>query len=74
MYYIALVPQPQFTTRVEFRTGLLTWIAVGLICVFTLWIGICCIAIIPFFIDSMKDVYHINPNTGEVVGVYKRLS
>ena len=60
----------QVQTTVEYRNGLLTWIAFGLICLFT---GIICLAIIPFYIEVFKDVYHISPTDGSIVGVYKRI-
>lgn len=58
------------TTVLRYKAGLLTWIFAAAICFFT---GLCCIAVIPFCIDSCKDVEHVNPATGEVVGVYKRM-
>ena len=60
----------QVTTQVQYRSGILTWLICCLIC----WITGCwCIALIPFCIDATKDVYHITPTDGKVVGVYKRL-
>ena len=59
----------QVTTRLEYRAGNMTWLIFFLICFITgLPIGI-----IAFFIDDTKDVYHISPTDGEVVGVYKRM-
>ena len=60
----------QITTKIEYKSGLLTWLIFALICVFT---GCICLAVIPFCIDATKDVYHINPYDGSVVGVYKRI-
>jgi hypothetical protein len=57
-------------TRIEYRNGALTWLIFALVCFLT---GCICLAVIPFCIDETKDVYHINPNNGNVVGVYKRI-
>ncbi|CAI8053548.1 hypothetical protein GBAR_LOCUS29281, partial [Geodia barretti] len=54
--------------------GLLTYLVAALICLFLSEIGLCWLAIIPFFIRELKDVYHITPTDGRVVGIYKRLS
>ncbi len=64
----------QVQTILEYRNGLLTWIAVGIILLFTAEFCLCCLAIIPLFINELKDVYHISPTDGSVVGVYKRLN
>ena len=45
----------------------------GLALLFIVVFALCCPALIPFFIDDLKDVYHISPTDGTVVGVYKRL-
>ena len=58
----------------EYRVGLLTWLAFSVICLATVGVGFCFLALIPFCISSLKDVYHINPNNGRVVGVYKHVS
>jgi len=60
----------QVQTVLEYKSGLLTWIVAGAICLFT---GLFCLMFIPFCINDLKDVYHINPTDGNVVGVYKRL-
>ena len=64
----------QVTTIIEYRSGLLTWIVAGVIFLFTIGFGFCCLAVIPFFINDLKDVYHISPTDRTVVGVYKRMS
>ena len=63
----------QFQTVLEYRVGLLTWLAFSVICLATVAVGFCFLAFIPFCIKSLKDVYHINPNNGRIVGVYKRI-
>ena len=62
----------QVTTVLDYRVGTLTWIVALGIFLFTLGFGLCCLAIIPFFINDLKDVYHISPTDGTVVGVYRR--
>lgn len=63
----------QVQTVLEYRNGILTWIVAGVICLLTIEFGLCCFALIPFCINGLKDVYHINPTDGNVVGVYRRL-
>ena len=64
----------QVQTRLQYRAGLLTWLVCCGICwiaaAFGLIFGI--VGIVAFFIDDLKDVYHLDPN-GNVVGVYKRI-
>ncbi|CAI8014573.1 Lipopolysaccharide-induced tumor necrosis factor-alpha factor homolog [Geodia barretti] len=60
----------QVTTQLQFKSGALTWLICCAICWLT---GFWCLALIPFCIDDTKDVYHITPTDGRVVGVYKRL-
>ena len=59
----------QYQTQLDYRSGTMTWIIAVVIFLLGFW---CCFCI-PFCIDSTKDVYHINPNDGTVVGVYKRM-
>ena len=63
----------QVTTVVEYRAGALTFIICVVLCLILTEFGLCCLAFIPFCIDATKDVYHITPTDGKVVGVYKRL-
>ena len=60
-------------TVLRHKSGLLTYAVVALVCLFLLGFGLCCFGLIAFLINDLKDVEHINPNTGQVVGVYKRL-
>ena len=63
----------QNMTVLRYRSGILTWILVGVICFFTLECGLCCLGLIPFCLDAAKDIEHVHPVTGQVVGVYKRI-
>ena len=56
------------TTNVAYKNGTLTFIVAALLCFL---LGPCC-ALIPFCIDSLKDVEHTCPVDGTVIGVYKR--
>ena len=55
------------TTNITFKSGQLTYIAAGVLCFFAGIVGI-----VPFFMDSLKDVEHTCPIDGTVIGVYKR--
>lgn len=46
--------------------GSFTWIFAVLCCFF----GCCCV---PFLFDTFKDVEHMCPHCGALVGVYKRI-
>merc|ERR1719334_2395792 len=60
-------------TQTRYENGLLTWIAVGGLCVFVGWfcIGIC---LIPFCINDCKDVVHTCTSCNKVIGIKKRLN
>lgn len=63
-------------TATSFETGMLTWLACGMILLIglgipLLWLGCC---FIPFCIPSLKDVIHTCPNCNQMVGRYNRLS
>jgi hypothetical protein len=60
-------------TIIRYKSGLLTFIVSAVICLFTLEFGICFVGLIPFCIPALKDVEHIHPVTGQVVGVYERI-
>ena len=60
-------------TVLRYKSGLLSYAAAGLLCFIFLGIGLCCLGLIAFCINGLKDVEHINPKTGQVVGVYKRI-
>ena len=59
----------QVQTVLEYRNGLMSWLAVGVMLVFGLW----CCACVPLCLNAFKDVYHISPTDGSVVGVYQRI-
>lgn len=65
----------QVITGTQYKNGLMTWIAVGGICLIgamvagLLWLGCC---LIPFCVNACKDVQHTCPNCNRVVGVYDR--
>lgn len=58
----------QIITNIAYKNGTLTYLLAGLFCFI---LGPCC-ALIPFCIDSFKDVEHTCPEHGTVLGVYKR--
>ena len=60
-------------TVLRYKSGLLTYVVVGLVCFFLLGFCLCCFGLFAFLINDLKDVEHINPRTGQVVGEYKRL-
>jgi len=55
------------TTTIE-ETGVMAYVAAGIICVLGCWCGCC---LIPFCMDSMKDVLHTCPNCNAKMGKYK---
>ncbi|CAI9547751.1 unnamed protein product [Staurois parvus] len=57
-------------SRVEYNTGLLTWLIFGILLLFGCWLGCC---LIPFCVDSCKDVDHFCPNCNHHLAKYKRL-
>ncbi|KAM4698198.1 lITAF domain-containing protein [Rhinophrynus dorsalis] len=57
-------------TRVEYNSGLLTWLLFVLLLLFGCWLGCC---LIPFCVDGCKDVDHFCPNCNNHIYKYKRL-
>ena len=57
------------TTNVAYRNGTLTYLLAALLCFI---VGPIC-ALIPFCVNSVKDVVHTCPEDGTVIGVYKRM-
>ncbi|KAG8558416.1 hypothetical protein GDO81_016983 [Engystomops pustulosus] len=57
-------------SRVEYNTGLLTWLLFGLLLLIGCWLGCC---LIPFCVDGCKDVDHFCPNCNHHLSKYKRL-
>lgn len=57
-------------TRLEYSSGTMTWLTCAGLFIFGCIYGCC---LIPFCVDSLKDVTHHCPNCSSVVGVFKRL-
>ncbi|CAF1050533.1 unnamed protein product [Adineta ricciae] len=57
-------------SRVENRNGALVWIIVIVLCLIGCVFGCC---LIPFFMDSLKDVIHICPVCQRQIGRDKKL-
>eukprot|EP01105_Mastigella_eilhardi_P025279 TRINITY_DN682_c0_g4_i1.p1 TRINITY_DN682_c0_g4~~TRINITY_DN682_c0_g4_i1.p1 ORF type:complete len:210 (-),score=75.67 TRINITY_DN682_c0_g4_i1:121-750(-) len=55
-------------TKIQTEVGVMTWVAVGGVCLFALPFGCCCCGLIPFCIDALKDTTHVCPSCGRVVG------
>eukprot|EP00088_Acartia_fossae_P034493 TRINITY_DN35402_c0_g1_i1.p1 TRINITY_DN35402_c0_g1~~TRINITY_DN35402_c0_g1_i1.p1 ORF type:complete len:136 (-),score=5.52 TRINITY_DN35402_c0_g1_i1:37-417(-) len=62
--------QASITTRVEEDQGVLAWISAGVLCLAGCWLGCC---LIPFCVDSFKDIKHFCPSCNALVGRYKAL-
>ncbi|KAG8432923.1 hypothetical protein GDO86_017259 [Hymenochirus boettgeri] len=58
------------TTRLEYSSGALAWLSCGGLCLFGCCAGCC---LIPFCIDSLKDVDHYCTNCHALLGSYKRI-
>ncbi|KAI1884663.1 hypothetical protein AGOR_G00228740 [Albula goreensis] len=57
-------------TRMEYDTGTMTWLSCLALSFFGCVYGCC---LIPFCVDSLKDVNHYCPNCNKLMGVYRRL-
>ena len=62
----------QFQTQLRYKNGLLMWVAVGILCLIGAHFLFPCVGFLALCIKALKDVEHINPNDGTVVGVYDR--
>ncbi|KAM9305104.1 lipopolysaccharide-induced tumor necrosis factor-alpha factor [Gastrophryne carolinensis] len=58
------------TTRLVYSSGALAWLSCGGLCLLGCGFGCC---LIPFCIDSLKDVDHYCSNCQALLGTYKRL-
>lgn len=57
-------------TRMEHTSGALAWLSCAGLAIFGCFYGCC---LIPFCVDSLKDVIHHCPNCSSVLGVHKRI-
>jgi len=62
--------QASIVTSTVYTNGTLTWIACGGVALMGGWLGCC---LVPFCMDSLKDVIHNCPNCQKQVGVYRRV-
>ncbi|KAL7667439.1 hypothetical protein ACOME3_000809 [Neoechinorhynchus agilis] len=60
----------QVITKVEYKTGVITWVVCAAILVVGLWCGCC---LVPFMSDSTKDALHRCPNCNSYIGLHKKL-
>ncbi|XP_063790371.1 lipopolysaccharide-induced tumor necrosis factor-alpha factor [Pseudophryne corroboree] len=58
------------TTRLQYTSGALAWLSCGGLCLLGCGLGCC---LIPFCIDSLRDVDHYCSNCHKLVGSYKRI-
>ncbi|MEE6498372.1 hypothetical protein FKM82_003055 [Ascaphus truei] len=58
------------TTRLQHSAGALTWLSCGGLCLLGCGAGCC---LIPFCIDSLRDVDHYCTNCHAIVGSFKRI-
>ncbi|OCT61452.1 LITAF domain-containing protein [Xenopus laevis] len=57
-------------TNIHYNTGSLVWLLFAILLIFGCWLGCC---LIPFCVDSCKDVDHFCPNCNHHLYKYKRL-
>lgn len=57
-------------TSIHYESGTLSWILCLILCFFGFFMGCC---LIPFCIDSTKDVVHTCPNCHQHIGRYNRM-
>ncbi|XP_053190926.1 LITAF domain-containing protein-like [Scomber japonicus] len=61
--------QNTVVTKIEYKNGTFTWVLFGVLGIIGCWP--CCL--IPFCVDSCKDVEHSCPSCNNVLHVYKRM-
>ena len=57
----------QVVTCIEYRVGSMNWALAGLLCALGCHLGCC---LVPFFINSLKDVIHLCPLCRAQLGKY----
>lgn len=56
-------------TKIETKTGLLTWLSCYTLTLGGCWLGCC---LIPFFVDNFKDVQHRCSSCQQVLNTYEK--
>ncbi|XP_075140923.1 lipopolysaccharide-induced tumor necrosis factor-alpha factor homolog [Leptodactylus fuscus] len=64
------VCRQQIVSRIEYKNGLLVWALFGTLLFLGCWLGCC---LIPFCMDSCKDVDHYCPSCNHHLSKYKKL-
>ncbi|XP_064644660.1 LITAF domain-containing protein-like [Lineus longissimus] len=63
--------QAHVTSAVSYTNGMMVWVICGVLAFVGLWIGCC---LIPFCLNSCKNVVHTCPNCHQIMGIYDRLN
>ncbi len=62
----------QVQTQLRYKNGLLMWVAVGITCLVAANFLLPCLGLVPLCIKAFKDVEHVSPVDGSVVGYFNR--